>query len=100
MCFLPLVDNERVASRHREGDINSYENESDNDLPCVGSRCLEDMAALYPDRAREARRPPCPPSNGAPDRKYPCGGHQQRYALQGILAALVHQYHAQQKKAS
>jgi len=29
------------------------------------------MAALYPDRAREARRPPCPPSNWAPDEYSP-----------------------------
>ena len=37
MHFLPLVDTERVAFRHRVGDINSYENEgSDNALPCVG----------------------------------------------------------------
>ena len=37
MHFLPLVDTERVAFGHRVGDINSYENESDNDLPCVGT---------------------------------------------------------------
>ena len=37
MHFLPLVDTECVAFGHREGDINSYEKESDNDLPCVGT---------------------------------------------------------------
>ena len=36
MHFPPLVGIECVAFGHREGDINSYENESDNDLPCVG----------------------------------------------------------------
>ena len=35
MHFPPLVDTKRVAFRHREGDINSYENESDNASPCV-----------------------------------------------------------------
>ena len=37
MHFLPLVGTERVAFGHKEGDINSYENESDKDLPCVGT---------------------------------------------------------------
>ena len=37
MYFIPLIDTERIAFRHREGDINSYEKESDNDLPCVGT---------------------------------------------------------------
>ena len=46
MYFLPLVDTRRVAFRHIESDTNvicniqmanSYENESDKDLPCVGS---------------------------------------------------------------
>ena len=88
MYFIPLIDTERIAFRHREGDINSYEKESDNDLPCVGTVFLGDLWALpprkgkkktgpqnpptntlYPDKAREARRPPSPPSNGAPDRR-------------------------------
>ena len=37
MHFMSLIDTKRVAFGHREGDINSYENESDNDLPCVGT---------------------------------------------------------------
>ena len=37
MRYLSPVDAERIAFRHREWDINSYENELDNDLPCVGT---------------------------------------------------------------
>ena len=36
MHFMSLIDTKRVAFGHREGDINSYENESYNDSPCVG----------------------------------------------------------------
>gem|GEM_PF-2686498 len=69
MRFLPLVDTERVTFRLRVGDTFPYENESDNALPCFGNRSLEGRATLYPDRAHEARRPPCSPSYGAPDRR-------------------------------
>ena len=70
MHFTPLVDTERVAFRHREGDTYSYENEGIRQCFTLRwHRCSEDLAALHPDRAREARRPPSPPSNGAPDRR-------------------------------
>ena len=82
MHFPPLIDTERVAFRHRAGDINSYENEgSDNDIPCVGTiawrawrpftrigrakrvgrHALHAMVLLTEDRT--------------------CGSLQQRYAL-------------------
>ena len=37
MRLPPLTDTERVAFSPRVGDTNSYENESDNALPCVGT---------------------------------------------------------------
>ena len=66
MYYPPLASTEHVAFRHGVGGTTSRENEA---IYLALARCLEDMAAFYPDRAREARRPPCPPSNGAPNRR-------------------------------
>ena len=49
MHFMSLIDTKRVAFGHREGDINSYENESDKDLPCVGRHALRATGLLTED---------------------------------------------------
>ena len=55
-----------ITPWHRASGVWHFANEEDNDLRYVVSRCLEVLAAIHPDRAREARRLPRPPSNGIP----------------------------------
>ena len=62
MYFIPLIDTERIAFRHREGDINSYEKESDNDLPCVGTVVLRDLRTFPPAKRAKSAGPPIPPT--------------------------------------
>ena len=81
MHLLPPIDTERVTFRHGVGDTDSYKNESGNALLYVGNRCLEGMAAYALRAPYPGKGPPCPPSNGTPDRSYTCGSVRQRYAL-------------------
>ena len=82
MHFPPLIDTERVAFRHRAGDINSYENEgSDNDIPCVGTiawRAWRPMRFARPVRVK-GRHALHAMVLLTEDRT--CGSLQQRYAL-------------------
>ena len=73
-----------------------------------GFRCMEGMAAIHLDRAREARRPPCPPCTGttlfsyyAPQGAFffyhdtggytcPCADHEhEKMAYRGVRGRLV-----------
>ena len=51
----------------------------------VGFLCREVVAAFYPDRAREARRPSLPPGTGTPDRRDQETFSTQTIAENGLL---------------
>ena len=67
MYFIPLIDTERIAFRHREGDINSYEKESDNDLPCVGTVGRGNLGNLPQAKRTKKRRHQIPQNTGVPN---------------------------------
>ena len=51
----------------------------------VGFLCREVVAAFFPDRAREARRPSLPPGTGTPDRRDQETFSMQTVAENGLL---------------